>query len=1000
MYDMRTWIFAIFISLGVFISSINTLHATHVMGMDIYYECTGPNTYTFTLDLYRDCSGVTPSGFQTLNFNSPSGCGADFSVALNLVNIGGTEVSQVCPPDLPFTNCNPGGTIPGTELWTYTATVTFPAACDDWFYSWSKCCRNGQITNLVSPDTYLSYMDGIINTTICNNSPRFTSLPTPYICVGQLFCYSLGIIDSDNDSLVFSLVQPLNGPAPGTPIAYVGGHTVNEPLTSSTPWTFDPTTGAFCFTPDVIQYGVVKIQIEEYSNGVLIGRHSRELQIIVQNCTNLLPVFGVPPVTNLIGGILTAPTVLEVCPGDNVIFDVTATDPNGDNITMTSNVSGAIPAATFTTSCVCPNVTGTFNWIPTGSDIGTHFLTINIQDDGCQILGLQYMNVTIIVLSGTYAGPDRYYCPAGGPVQLSATGGSTFTWTPSTGLSCTACPNPFASPIVTTDYIVTSNLSSTCKNTDTVTVFVVPGFSPDAGPDDTICLNQVTQLNATALPPDTYTYLWTPTTGLSDPTISNPIATPTNTTTYTVSVTSSAGCTMTDSMTVTISGIAPIIIATTSDTMVCPGDTVQLNALIINPFCSDYTVTSIPYVPIVAGGWTTITLNNDQMSWALPIGFSFTFYCNPYTQFWISSNGWITFTSTFNSDPSNDLIPTAAVVNNIIALAWDDLYPPGGGTIRYKTIGTVPNRQLIVEYNNINQCCSGTTPTVTVHAILYETTNTIEIHYTDVEDVQSTNVHNNGGIVVLSDGSLTSGIENFDGTAGVPAPGKNATVWTATNEAVRFELPPLIGSFTYNWTPAIGLNNPNIANPLATVNQTTTYIVTVTDNANPSCTGNALLTVQIDTSVTVTASPDTTICLGPIVNVQLNANVTGTPPPSSLICGVNGSLCTNPNHTETVGTGPPSLGGNTPYKGFWQNGRMQILYTAADLNASGIISGTISEIAFDVSVKGSTQPYDNFTIKMKCTPLSCLEDDWETGLTTVFLAGICNYRGRMEYSHP
>ena len=48
----------------------------------------------------------------------------------------------------------------------------------------------------------------------------------------------------------------------------------------------------------------------------------------------------------------------------------------------------------------------------------------------------------------------------------------------------------------------------------------------------------------------TFSYAWSPTTGLSNPNIANPVATPSSTTTYTVTATSADGCTATNSVTV------------------------------------------------------------------------------------------------------------------------------------------------------------------------------------------------------------------------------------------------------------------------------------------------------------------------------------------------------------------------------------------------------------------------------------------------------------------
>ncbi len=54
------------------------------------------------------------------------------------------------------------------------------------------------------------------------------------------------------------------------------------------------------------------------------------------------------------------------------------------------------------------------------------------------------------------AGSDVSIC-AGGSAQLQATGANSYTWSPAAGLSCTNCPNPVATPSVTTTYMVTGD---------------------------------------------------------------------------------------------------------------------------------------------------------------------------------------------------------------------------------------------------------------------------------------------------------------------------------------------------------------------------------------------------------------------------------------------------------------------------------------------------------------------------------------------------------------
>jgi gliding motility-associated-like protein len=64
----------------------------------------------------------------------------------------------------------------------------------------------------------------------------------------------------------------------------------------------------------------------------------------------------------------------------------------------------------------------------------------------------------------------------GFPAPISATyssGVSTWVWSPATGLSCTACPNPLAGPKMNTSYEVIFTDSNSCRNKDTILVIVV-----------------------------------------------------------------------------------------------------------------------------------------------------------------------------------------------------------------------------------------------------------------------------------------------------------------------------------------------------------------------------------------------------------------------------------------------------------------------------------------------------------------------------------------------
>ena len=234
-----------------------------------------------------------------------------------------------------------------------------------------------------------------------------------------------------------------------------------------------------------------------------------------------------------------------------------------------------------------------------------------------------------------------------------------------------------------------------------------------------------------------------------------------------------------------------------------------------------YTVNQFgPYAPATQSTPNFITLSDDQLSGILPIGFSFIFYGNTYTSFYISSNGFISFDAAAGSGCcSGQFLPDINQPNNIIACAWEDLYPPAGGTISYSTIGTAPNRILVVRYSNIPHYTSGNL--VSSQIQLYEGSNIIEIH--------TASMPSDGG-------SHTMGIENANGTLAAAVPGRNSANWSVSNDYVQFV--PCSSSQTVTVTTDLvppTINGPadiTVSAAPGTCGAAVTYTV-------PSCANNA-----------------------------------------------------------------------------------------------------------------------------------------------------------------
>ena len=444
--------------------ALNYASASHFMGFDLTYTCIGPNQYSIRLKAFRDCRGIEmPSSF-TVNYRSVA-CGVNAS--LNLTRTSFTDITPLCPSQV--SACNGGAGPIGVELHIYEGTLTLPAGCNDWVLSTSSCCRNNAITNLSNPGGNDIYIEALLNNTVtpCNNSPVFASDPTPFTCVNQTVRYQQLATDPDGDSLAYSLVNCQI--AQNTNVTYAGGFSATSPLT--VPVTINPITGEMFFTPNTPQTAVICVRVEEFRNGIKIGEIVRDLQFVIQNCTNQLPTAS---------GINGSNTIFDttVCAGSTLCFDVLGLDADATN-NLAMSASGLPAGATFTVSGSGNNRVGRFCWNPTVNDIGTHVFSVLVRDDACPIPGNNSRALRVIIRPNpnppVNAGPDVTIC-AGESTPLNASttasNGTVYTWTPSLSLSNTTGSSTTATPPSTTNYTVQLQYSDGCVSSDDVRVII------------------------------------------------------------------------------------------------------------------------------------------------------------------------------------------------------------------------------------------------------------------------------------------------------------------------------------------------------------------------------------------------------------------------------------------------------------------------------------------------------------------------------------------------
>lgn len=135
----------------------------------------------------------------------------------------------------------------------------------------------------------------------------------------------------------------------------------------------------------------------------------------------------------------------------------------------------------------------------------TLFTVYATESQGCEVSD----TVTVLVTSGitgNITNTDTVIC-SGATVQLWATGGTKYTWTPVGGLSSTLIHNPIATVSSTVRYRVEVSNGGNCKGYDSVLISVNP--APEVKVNDTaFCEGGKAFLYATPLAAGTYQYEW------------------------------------------------------------------------------------------------------------------------------------------------------------------------------------------------------------------------------------------------------------------------------------------------------------------------------------------------------------------------------------------------------------------------------------------------------------------------------------------------------------
>ena len=389
-----------FFTIFIFISTY--LVGSHIQGGDISVKSLGGGQYRITLQLIWDCNGLTMTPQDTIRIKN--NCTGQTQIILATVtNPGGTILPLLCMQDSSNSYCA-GGTLPGYELYRYEVNASLLPYCDDYTISYTTCCRDGSIINVVAPaaEEYCFQANCNLETDSLNNTPYFTVQAMPYVCINQPASYNLGVIENDGDSLVYSIAAAFQ--FVDSSIVYFAPFTGLVPITGMM---INPQTGQLYFIPNLIGRYTVVVEVKEFERptGTLLSIVRRDMPFSVYNCSNILPTITAGSISNLVvyGSVLqTGPYSLEMTEGSRFIFNSVFDDPNtGDLLSVNTNMDSLLAGGTYGVSGNNP-VNFVADWTaPIGSGGNTYYFLNRVEDDFCPLPGFQTFVYSVKVLPST-----------------------------------------------------------------------------------------------------------------------------------------------------------------------------------------------------------------------------------------------------------------------------------------------------------------------------------------------------------------------------------------------------------------------------------------------------------------------------------------------------------------------------------------------------------------------------------------------------------------------
>jgi len=871
---------------------------------------TGGNatTYTWTPGgLTGSTVSVSPGATTTYTLNgTASGCSPSPAQTV-VVTVNATPTLTISGP---ATICSGNSTtLTGSGATTYS-----------WTPNTSLSASTGSSVTATPGSTITYTLNG--TSAGCNAAPKtevVTVNPTPTLTVSG----PASICQGGSTTLTGSGAATYTW-TPNAALSASTGASVTANPASTTTYTLNGTSAAGCSASSA-KTVVITVTPTPTINA------SASISTICAGSSTTLTVSGATTYTWQPGS-LTGSTV-SVSPGASTTYTVTGTTSSCNSATQTVSITvNASPtvsvALTGAPSNICVGDTmgmiasgaTTYTWTPSGSltaSTGAYVVssptvtttyTVTGSAAGCSSTSTQVITVTPTpTISVTPTSPS--VCSGVGAL-LTASGGTTYSWLPATGLSATTGASVTANPVSTTTYTITG-VNGSCSATDSVivTINTSPTVAITPSGATTFCSGDSVSLVANGAS----TYTWSPSTGLNVTTGTTVMAKPATSTTYTVNGVNGS-CNSTQTIAITVNATPTVTVSPTSAS-VCSGNPTNLTA------SGAVTYSWSPAAGLSASTGATVTATPTVTTTYTVMG----------------SNGTCTSSKTvivtvgaapvvIVTPPSSAICSgsnTGLVASGATTYAWSpatglnkttgaSVIATPAASVTYTvtgTTGTCSDTQSVVVTVNPSPTLSVSPAAPTICSIGGSVTITASgaASYTWSP---ASGLNTTSGSVVNANPSVTT-TYTLTGSTGSCNAVKTVIVKVSASPTVTVTPPTdtlcaglsillkATGATTYSWSPAAGLSATGSANVTAKPASSTTYTVTGTTGV---CTDTQTVVVYIRPLPVITSTQSgTTICGagGSVTVVASGATSYTWSPAASLNVSTGDSVVAKPTVSTT-----------------------------------------------------------------------------------------------------